>query len=337
MSFLLKALSALYLLIIQCRNRLFEWRWFAATKVQALVVSVGNVSAGGTGKTPITSYLSRELESRGYRVAVVSRGYGGSYTESTALVNPQRKDAAVYFGDEPTMLASQSLVPVYVGKSRVDAAERAVLEYHADAVVADDGFQHRWLHRDLDVVVFDATEKRLSMLPFGRLREPLTSLKRADVIFMTRTRLVSPEELEDKTRLLRKYGFFREAKNLFFVAFKISNIVHIHTQARLTAPECVLLSAIGKPENFQKVIEESLRVQRHMIFPDHHSWTQVEWDGILESLRGAGGLPLVITEKDAVKIRALNSNDYPVYFAAMEVVMDADFSMDELLRQKGIV
>lgn len=337
MSFFLKILSEIYALIVQCRNQLFEWQWFAATKVNALVISVGNVSAGGTGKTPITSFLSRELESRGFRVAIVSRGYGGIYTESTVRVDPEKKEAASYFGDEPTMLALQSRIPVYVGKSRVEAAERAVLEYHADALVADDGFQHRWLHRDINAVVFDATEKRLSMLPFGRLREPLANLKRADIIFMTRTRLVSLEELEEKTELLRALGFSRENKNLFFVAFKISNIVHVHTQARLTAQECILLSAIGKPENFEKVIKESLLVRKHLVFPDHHSWTQDEWDGIIAGAEKEGGLPLVITEKDAVKVRALNSNNYPVYFAQMDVSMDTEFSMDELLRRKGFL
>lgn len=336
MTFLMKILSKIYLGIIQSRNQLFEWRWFAATKVQALVVSVGNISAGGTGKTPITAFLSRELESRGYRVAIVSRGYGGRYSESTVRVDPSRRDAAGYFGDEPTMLALQTQLPVYVGKSRVEAAERAVLEYRADAIVADDGFQHRWLHRDVNVVVFDATESRLQMLPEGRLREPLSSLRRADVVFMTRTRLVSTDVLEHKQQLLREQGFTREKKNLFFVAFKIANIVHIHTQSRLTERECTLLSAIAKPDNFEAVIKETLLVREHLKFPDHHAWTQSEWDEIIAKAVNDGGLPIVVTEKDAVKIRALNSNNYPVYSAQMDVAMDGDFSMDELLRKKGL-
>ncbi len=335
MSVFLKFLSAIYLLIIQTRNQLFEWRWFAATKVQSLVVSVGNVSAGGTGKTPITAFLSQELESRGFRVAIVSRGYGGKYSESTVRVDPNLKNAASYFGDEPTMLASRSPIPVYVGKSRVEAAERAVLEYRADAIIADDGFQHRWLHRDINVVVFDATEERLHMLPYGRLREPLSSLKRADIVFMTRTRLVSTEVLEQKIKILRDQGFSREHKNLFLVAFKIANIIHVHTQARLMERECILLSAIAKPQNFETVIKESLLVRRHEVFSDHHAWTQKEWDGIIARAVSEGGLPIVMTEKDAVKVRSLNSNNYPVYFARMEVAMDGEFSMDEVLRGKG--
>lgn len=337
MRILLLPLSAIYFVITQLRNLLFDWGILTATKTPALVVSVGNISAGGTGKTPLTAFLCRELESRGYRLAVVSRGYGGAYTESAVRVNVNAPNAAVYFGDEPVMLAAQLNIPVYVGRSRVVAAERAVQEYRADCLVADDAFQHRWLHRDLNILVFDATEKKLQILPAGQLRESLSNMKRADVIFVTRAGLVSQQELDEKLKLLGSFGFSKAKKNLYFVEFKITNIVHIHTFARLVGSDCFLLSAIGKPQNFAAAMKEKFSVHSHFVFPDHYQWSQKEWSSILDECKKKGSHPLVITEKDAVKIKNLNSDGYPIYFAQVDVAMDKEFKMEDVLSLAGVV
>lgn len=335
MSLLLAPLSWLYTAIVVLRNLFFDWGWFQATRTKAFVVAVGNMTVGGTGKTPITAYLSRELESKGYRVAIVSRGYGGSYSESVARVDIQKKSAAQYYGDEPAMLATQLQMPVFVGRSRVAAAERAIQESQADCVVADDGFQHRWLYRDLNIVVFDATDSRLQVLPAGRLREPLSGLLRAHTVFVTRAGLVSLARREEVLDVLKKYGFSEEKKNLFFVEFKVSNIVHVHTYARLIENQCFLLSAIGKPQNFEHSMKQKLHVQKHFVFSDHHSWSQREWTAIISECHKSGGYPLVMTEKDAVKVRNLDSENYPIYFVQMDVDMDKRFQMDALLERAG--
>lgn len=336
MNILLYPLAFLYYLIVVARNALFDWRWFAPTKVKALVIGVGNVSAGGTGKTPITAYLCRQLESKGYRVAIVSRGYGGKYSESATRVDINKNNAPQYYGDEPVMLASQLNMPVFVGSSRVTASELAIRESQADCIVADDAFQHRWLHRDINCVVFDATETQMQLLPVGRLREPLSALERAHVVFVTRASFVSIQERQNKIDILKSYGFSAEKQNLFFVEFKLSNIIHVHTYARMTGNECFLLSAIGKPKNFEAAMKAKYSVLQHFKFADHYSWSQKEWDSILETCKASGGAPIVVTEKDAVKIRNLKSNDYPVFFAQMDLVMDKDFSIEHVFARAGV-
>ncbi|MCC6138855.1 MAG: tetraacyldisaccharide 4'-kinase [Bdellovibrionaceae bacterium] len=330
-------LSGIYFLIVQLRNLFFDWGWFKATKTKTLVVSVGNISAGGTGKTPLTAFFCRELENKGYRMAIVSRGYGAQYSEAAVRVDLQQKNAASYFGDEPVMLASQLNIPVYVGRSRVLATELAIQDFSADCVVADDAFQHRWLHRDLNILVFDATESRLQLLPAGQLREPLKNIKRSHVVFVTRASQVSLRDRQAKLELLQSYGFSPAHKNLFFVEFRISNIIHVHTFARMMGSECFLLSAIGKPHNFEAAMKEKFTVHKHFVFPDHHQWSQSEWSAVIDVCKKSGGYPLVITEKDSVKIKNLNSNDYPVYFAQVDVAMDKDFKIDNVLSLAGVV
>lgn len=336
MSVLLLPLTWLYSLIIFVRNALFEWRWFSPTKVKALVLSVGNISVGGTGKTPVTAYLSRQLESRGFRVAIVSRGYGGKYTESAVRVDSGKKSASTYYGDEPVMLATQLQMPVFVGRSRVEAAERAIQESHADCIVADDGFQHRWLHRDINILVFDATESRLQVLPSGRLREPLSGVKRAQAVFVTRASMVSIQRRTEVLHILKEYGFAPEKQNLFFVEFKVSNIVHVHTYARMIENQCFLVSAIGKPKNFEQSIKAKFTVHEHFAFADHHSWNQREWSALISECRSKGGYPIVMTEKDAVKVRDLDSDNYPVYFVQMDLEMDKNFQLEALLERAGV-
>lgn len=324
-------LNLIYGFIVAIRNLFFDLKIFPVYKIKSFVISIGNISVGGTGKTPIAAYVCRELEALGGSLAIVSRGYGGKYNESAVRVDVNRKNAADYFGDEPTMLAHQLHVPVYVGKSRVLAALKSINECHPQTIVADDAFQHRWLHRDLNIVVFDFTEKELSLLPAGNLREQLSSLKRADFIFVTRASHVSLEEKNKKLNLLKNFGFSHELQNLYFVEFDISKVVHINTSEVWSGKNCFLLSAIGKPEVFAAAMKNKYSIHNHFIYRDHYFWNQIEWDNIIEHCLKLGGHALLVTEKDAVKIRNLESRNYPIYTVQTHVVMDKNFNLSEWL------
>lgn len=330
MNWLFWPLALIYGFIVQVRKTLFDRGFLKSQKVSAYVISVGNITAGGTGKTPLAAYIAKSLVDLNYKVAIVSRGYRGTYKTDGLLVDSSVDNASALFGDEPVMLSQKTKVPVYVGRARVAAAKKAV-DNGATAIVMDDGFQHRWLFRDLDIVVFDATETQWQLLPVGRLREPLKNLKRAKIVFISRARSVSPQQLERVIDFVSDYGFSQSQKNLFFIDFKISNIVHVHTQSRLTGSECFLLSAIGQPKNFETSMRKKFSVKSHFVFPDHYLWSQQEWSELLKKCQQEGGWPIVMTEKDAVKVRSLNSDDYPVFYTQTELIMDKDFQLQKYL------
>lgn len=319
MSWLLAPLSWLYFLVISVRNFLFDKGFLPITHVSVPVISIGNLSAGGSGKSPLTACVYQTLKECGYSTAIISRGYGGTYQDAAIAVDVHHVSAAERYGDEPVMLAATLQAPVVVGRKRVLAAKLALEKYSVKAIVADDGYQHRYLARDIDIVLFDVTESRLHMLPWGRLREPFSCLSRATAVVLTRTDLISSSELERWRTFFTKYGFSEEKKNLFISQFLLSSFTELKSGQSMPFTSCFLLSGIGKPLIFEKMMKVEHEVQRHFVFPDHHTWTQGELDDIIKQCTCQGGYPLVVTEKDAIKLKNMNTNEYPVVVATLNV------------------
>ncbi len=181
-----ESVSALFGTGVKARNALYDRGIFKIHKLARPVVSVGNISVGGTGKTPFVIALGELLKQRGITFDILSRGYGRSST-SIAVVDPN--GSAAQFGDEPLLLARKLQVPVIVGADRYQAGLLAEKQFASKLHLLDDGFQHRRLHRDFDIVLLPAADSRDTLLPIGRLREPLSALRRADAV-------VLPEPLE---------------------------------------------------------------------------------------------------------------------------------------------
>src|SRR6202050_4630967 len=174
-------LSAIYGAVVRTRNALYDWKVVRAHALQGAVVSVGNLSAGGSGKTPFVILLGELLKERGIRFDVLSRGYGRK-TRGVLLVDPGGLPRD--FGDEPLLIARRSQVPVVVGEDRYEAGRFAETRFGEQIHLLDDGFQHRGLGRDFDIVLVTLEEARERLLPAGRLREPLQSLRRADAVVL---------------------------------------------------------------------------------------------------------------------------------------------------------
>src|SRR5882724_3058550 len=170
-------LSALFGAGVALRNALYDRRVFQVKKLARPVVSIGNISVGGSGKTPFVIALGQLLPERGLAFDVLSRGYGRTSTE-IAVVEPNGSPAQ--FGDEPLLIAQKLQAPVIVGADRYRAGLLAEKKFSSKLHLLDDGFQHRRLHRDFDIVMLPAEDQEGTLLPIGRLREPLTALKRAD-------------------------------------------------------------------------------------------------------------------------------------------------------------
>ena len=283
---LLAPLEWAYASLVRSRNARFDRE--PALRLQWPVVSVGNLSVGGTGKTPLVICLAQLLQARGYRPDVLSRGYGRS-TRHTTRVN-SAGDAG-QFGDEPLLIARAAGVPVYVGASRYEAGLLAEAEIEIEGAhvhLLDDGFQHRQLARNVDIVVMHRSDLRERLLPAGRLREPLPSLRRADVIVLRH----EDAELESKIRVYagEQCRFWRVRRTL-----SLPGTVH----------RALAFCAIARPQEFFAALAAiGVEVVQKMSFRDHHRYTAADIDRLAEQGRRHRCNAFVITAKDEVKLDA---------------------------------
>ncbi len=259
------------------------------------VVSVGSLSAGGAGKTPVVIALAGLLRERGWYVDVLSRGYGREGGGVDRVV-ADAQDAARQFGDEPVLIAQRAGVPVWVGANRFTAGEAAEAEAGAQTRcvhLLDDGFQHRGLARAVDVVLVTAEDLDDALLPAGNRREGLGALRRADVVVL---REEERERIEARVRRL-----MREGAAIWTVRRSIDLPETPGTLPR--DPAFLPFSAIARPENFVAMLRgKGLRVVDAIEFSDHHRYMAADMDRLIEALRGTGGDAFITTEKDAVKI-----------------------------------
>jgi tetraacyldisaccharide 4'-kinase len=310
---LLRVPASLFGAAVRLRRGAYDRGWLPRVHPGVPVVSVGNLSTGGTGKTPLAAWLVGELARRGFRPGLLSRGYGA----------PPGGGAP---NDEALLLARLCPgVPHVQDKDRVRGA-RALVARGADAIVLDDGFQHRRLARDVDLVLIDATRPYglpapkqggapvEALLPRGLLREPSTSLARADAIVVTRSDALSASELEALEAELARVAPGKGLVRAVHRARRLRDERGIeHPLARLAGREVELASAIGNPRAFEADVRAlGARVLDHRVFPDHHRYVASDLEGL-----GSNGRTLVTTAKDAVKLEPLG-----VAFEALEVELE---------------
>lgn len=305
---LLGAASLAYGAGILARRGLYAAGVLRRKRIRATVVCIGNLTTGGTGKTPAVLLAAETLHKRGHAVAILSRGYGrqAPKKEVAVLIDGRHVDWREC-GDEPWMI-HQSLqgqgIPVLVSPDRAKAGELAVEMYLSRVLILDDGFQHLGLHRDLDIVLVNARDpfggRRL--LPLGDLREPLSALRRAGMVVITHADRVTAVELK---RLREDIEQIHPGVTVVESEHKADHLVDVKTEAklplaRLKNSAVVALSGIGDPLSFETQLEAlGVKVAQSWRYPDHHPYTSRELKSI-DDLRG--GLPLVMTHKDFVRL-----------------------------------
>lgn len=288
-------LSRLYGWAVARRNARYDAGTRAVIHVDKPVVSIGNVSVGGSGKTPVTHLIVELLQSLRRKPAIVARGYKRRGRGLTVVHDGVRICTDwTQAGDEPFMLAATLGVPVVVGPHKGDAAVHAAGMLPCDVIVVDDGFQHRDLHRDLDIVLVDrATLDDGRLLPAGRLREPLDALRRADVVLLMGAD-VDPADLRDHVRA---------DVVMARILIERGQCTLLATGAEADLPARALaLSGIARPERFTNMLlAEHVQVVDHRPFPDHHDYTRRDVASVIAAAQDAH-LPVVTTTKDAVKL-----------------------------------
>lgn len=289
--------SILFGMGVRLRNFLFDAGLKKSGKAPVPVISVGNISAGGTGKTQLVMELIEWLLEDGYKPASLSRGYGRKSSGAIMLnVAPDSEQ----FGDEAVLVKSRfPEIKVCVAERRMEGVNKIMDAGGCDVIILDDGFQHRAIARDLDIVLLDLTMpvEHYHLLPWGRLREPLSSLKRAGAIVNTRTG--NPKGING---IQSEFHF--DTQISAFHPLNGGSPIHA---GQFPDRRLMLFSGLGNPGHFEStLVRQGFSISEHVRFPDHHPFTNQEIAGILNKfglLRNDGSIALVTSEKDYFRIR----------------------------------
>jgi tetraacyldisaccharide 4'-kinase len=295
---------------IGLRAYAYERGWFAQRRLPVPVISVGNLTVGGTGKTPVVIDITQWLLGEGKRVAVLSRGYRRARGKSQLLVSDGVRVRAMpeEAGDEPFLIAQRCLnAVVAVGADRYRLGRRLLETCAVDCLVLDDGYQHLGLHRDVNLLLVDATDARglEQLLPAGRLREPLAAAKRATAIIITRAD--QPSEVEEV--IVRLRSAVEPLPQTAQVVFRPSEVVSVATGAGRSIEWCkgktaLLASGVGHGASFRRTAEAlGVTIVGETVYPDHHRYDRSEVDTLRERAVKLKAELVLTTEKDAGKIR----------------------------------
>lgn len=321
-------LASLYGLSCRLRILLYEKGMLPRKKVDCLVVSIGNLTVGGTGKTPFTIFLAKKWQERGYTVGIVSRGYRGTYKGPLRLVSDgqeilERPETA---GDEPYLMAQRLKgIPILVSSDRYKGCQWLLERFHLDVILLDDGFQHIRLHRDLNILLVDATNPfgNGALLPRGALREPLSEVRRADVVIFTRS-----EDQADASEWIGEIERF--GRPCVRTSFQPSRLIDVRNGTALPTGTLVkepVLSfcGIGNPDSFAMLLKRlGVDLREQVVFRDHHSYQPSDLEKIRKKADQLGAKWVVTTEKDAVKIKELLPKDFVVWALRVDIIFWED-------------
>lgn len=328
--------------LVKTRNLFFDKSVFKSVKVDAKIISVGNITVGGSGKTPLVIYIAGLLKDAGYRVGVLSRGYGRK-SKGYKLVSDGKEilTPVEICGDEILQTVMECRVPAAVSENRVKGVRRLIKETNVNTIILDDAFQHRWIARDVDLVVVDQnflnhkSTLTHNLLPLGDLRESFDSLKRADAIVLNR-KFFNREELNQS---LTRYF---DGKKMFTAFYKAISFVDVmkkneYSLEEFKGQESLVVSGIANPKSFLDILEQvHVNSKNRLIFSDHKNYTVKEVQKIRKQFYSTNSHSVVTTEKDAVKLSRFNRelDDVEIFYLKINLNLDDEESFKHYLINK---
>lgn len=333
LEFLRKILSPLviiYTLVTKIRNWFFDKNIFLATKVNAKVISVGNLTVGGSGKTPATMMIAEALKAKGRKVGLLSRGYGRNSYGYVYVSDGNKINVTVdESGDEMYFMADELKVPTAVAENRVEGAQQLIKDSKVDTIILDDAFQHRWIYRDVDVVIIDqkflvkAGQMEQQMLPLGLMREPFDSLERANIIIINRKFLESAEiPVKLKKHFMNKKVFTGYYQPVGFFDVKTH---HFFDMSEFQGQKSLVVCGIARPYSFLNVLENNkIDITNKMIFDDHKNYYLKEVQDIRKKFYDTNSYSVLTTQKDAVKFTKYSKelDDIDIFYLKIELKLD---------------
>lgn len=329
----------IYAVLIEIRNLFFDKKVFKSEKVNAKIISVGNVTVGGSGKTPLVIYLSNLLKKEGRKVGVLSRGYGRKSKGFILVSGGDRILTTVDLcGDEIYHTVLECKVPAAVSEDRALGAKRLIKETGVDTIVLDDAFQHRWIKRDMNILIFeqhflfDLSILNQGLLPTGMMREPFSAVKRADAIIINR-KFLGKMEIPDKLKIHFK------GKKIYTAYYKAIEFVDLKKRTSYNIQEfegqkSLVVSGVANPFSFINALEQTnVDTQNRIIFRDHKDYASKEIKRIRKEFYITNSHSVVTTEKDAVKLSKFSKelDDIDIFFLKIKLELDETEQFKEYL------
>lgn len=337
--FILSPLTIVYKHVINTRNKLFDKAILKEEFVKAKVVSVGNLTVGGSGKTPLVISIVKHLKGRSIKVGVLSRGYGRK-TKGYKLVSDGNKILmnAQDSGDEIYLVSDECKVPAAVAEKRVMGAKKFIEDVDLDVIVLDDAFQHRWIGRDFNILVIDqrflsnvnSFDQRL--LPLGSMREPFSSIKRADAVVINK-------KFSPKITIPMRVRKHLNEKEIFFCHYKVTGIFDVKTNKEYSTKDfegqnSLVVCGIAKPFSFLRVLNiNNININNQLIFVDHKNYSNKEVQEIRKKFYDTNSYSVLTTHKDGVKLMEFSKelDDIDIYYLKIELEFEEPDNFYELL------
>jgi tetraacyldisaccharide 4'-kinase len=287
--------AKIFSVVVATRKKFYSWGLFKTHQLKVPVIVIGNITAGGGGKTPMVIWLANYLKSLGYKPGIISRGYGGKRKVEPMFVTANANPAAT--GDEPLLMAKKTQLPVMVGKDRVKAAKSLINNYPVNVLIADDGMQHLALGRDAEIVMLDAKWRTGNhmLIPAGPLREPLERLNSVDMVVFK--------------------GFIEQQHHYQFEIECIHQLNHVNVFKDVSDfrnKKVVAMAGIANPDSFFSLLSAAGMAIVKQPLPDHHMITVADFEPHQDTM-------VLITEKDAVKCEHIKLSN--VWVVKMQLVM----------------
>jgi tetraacyldisaccharide 4'-kinase len=340
--FILSPLTIVYKNVIKIRNKLFDKGILKVEFVEKKVISVGNLTVGGSGKTPLVISIVKYLKKRPMKVGVLSRGYGRN-TKGYKLVSDGNKFLlnARDSGDEIFLVSEECKIPTAVSEKRVIGAKNFINDIDLDVIVLDDAFQHRWIGRDFNILVIDqrflsnvnSFDQRL--LPLGSMREPFESIKRADAVVINK-------KFSPKITIPMRVRKYLNDKDVFFCQYKVVGIFDVKTNKEYSTKDfegqnSLVVCGIAKPFSFLRVLNiNNININNQLIFVDHKNYTNKEVQEIRKIFYDTNSYSVLTTHKDAVKLMEFRKelDDIDIYYLKIEVEFEEPDQFFKLLDKK---
>ncbi len=327
----------LYTVSVRVRNYLFDKGIYKTKKVGAKVISIGNLTVGGSGKTPMVIYVTNLLKEKGVKVGILSRGYRRK-SKGYQLVNNGEKflKDVEEAGDEIYLEALECHVPAAVAERRAEGAERFLNDVELDAIVLDDAYQHRWIHRDLNILLFDQrfllklNKLEQNLLPSGEMREPFKEIKRADIVVINR-KFADKQEIPEK---LKKYFEGIPVYHCKYVAKSIHDVKDDkdYPVKEFEGQKSLVICGIARPYSFLHILENNnIDITNKILFPDHKYYSLNEVQKIRKEFYDTNSHSVLTTQKDAVKLTkyAKELDDIDIYYLKIAVEFDQKEKFEE--------
>ena len=339
---LLSPFVILYGFIISLRNWFFDKSVFKSEKVETKIISIGNITVGGSGKTPLVIYVTNLLKVAGFKIGVLSRGYGRK-SRGYKLVSKGNEilTSVDECGDEIYHTALDCKVAAAVSENRVKGAKKLIEDTGINTIVLDDAFQHRWIARDIDLVIIDQSfvnDESVfthNLLPLGDLREGFKSIKRADAVIINRKFL-------EQSEIIPELKNHFEGKKIFTAYYKAISFIDSVRKTKFSLEEfkgqdSLVISGIANPQSFLNVLNKvHVNTKNKMVFRDHKNYTLKEVQRIRKEFYRTNSQSIVTTEKDAVKLSNFKRefDDTEIFYLKINLCMDDEDSFRQYLINK---